>query len=94
MHVFPSNFLYLVFAIPLSSLYCNTLLANLNARVYIRGEATTHYPGGDLVMMSLQVSGDTKTEQSRETKLISSTCLVSVYDPSWYRTWLTIVVPW
>jgi hypothetical protein len=83
MHVFPSNFLYVVFAIPLSSLYCNTLLANLNVRVYIRGEATTHYPGGDLVMMSLQLSGDTMAEQSRQTKLISSTHLVSVYDPSW-----------
>jgi hypothetical protein len=75
-----------VFGIPLSSLYCNTLLANLNARAYIRGETTTHNPDTDLVIMGLPGSGEIKAEdQSKETetKPISSTRLVSVHDPSW-----------
>ena len=51
----------MVFAIPLSSLYCNTLLANLNARAYIRGE----------VVVS-PVSDDTKADQqSGEVQFIS-----------------------
>jgi len=78
LHVFPSNLLYVVFGIPLSSLYCNTLLANLNARAYIRGETTTHNPDTDLVIMGLPGSGEIKAEdQSKETetKPISSTRL-------------------
>jgi len=94
MHALPSNILYVVFAIPLSSLYCNTVLANLNARVYIRGETTTHYPDGDLMMMSSPLSSDTKAEQSRETKLTSSTHLaigkttevVTFRDADWSAT--------
>lgn len=34
--------IYAVFVIPICSVYCNTLLANLNARAYIRGEETVH----------------------------------------------------
>ncbi|KAI9574187.1 hypothetical protein HD554DRAFT_5812 [Boletus coccyginus] len=41
LRALPSTQLTMVFAIPLSSLYCNTLLANLNARAYIRGEAAS-----------------------------------------------------
>ena len=82
MHALPSNLLYVVFAIPLGSLYCNMVLANLNARLYIRGDATTHNTDGDLMMMSSPVSSGTKVDQSRETKLASSTQLVSVLDPS------------
>ncbi|KAN0088272.1 hypothetical protein V8E55_005329 [Tylopilus felleus] len=48
LHVFPSNLLPTVFIIPLCPLYCNTLLANLNVRAYVRGEPTAHDAGGDL----------------------------------------------
>ena len=79
----------MVFGIPLSSLYCNTVLANLNARAYIRGESATHNPDTDLVIMSPEF-GDTKAEdRGGETKPFSSTQLVSVHDPSW----LTSCVP-
>ncbi|KAH0836835.1 hypothetical protein J3R83DRAFT_8619 [Lanmaoa asiatica] len=40
LYVSPSNLLYALFGIPICPIYCNTLLANLNAREYIRGEAT------------------------------------------------------
>ncbi|KAF8555070.1 hypothetical protein OG21DRAFT_954871 [Imleria badia] len=77
LRVFPTNLLYVVFGIPLSSIYCNTLLANLNARTYIRG-GTTPNGGADVVMMSLPMSDVTKAnseKQSEEMKpeLISST---------------------
>ncbi|KAF8555074.1 hypothetical protein OG21DRAFT_1484163 [Imleria badia] len=79
MRALPStNLVYLVFAIPLASLYCNTLLANLNARTYIRGEATTLRDdvATELTIMSSPSSGNTKVgNQSRETKpeVVSST---------------------
>ena len=38
----------MVFSSPLCSVYCNTLLANLNGRAYIRGESTTHNADVDL----------------------------------------------
>ncbi|KAN0088271.1 hypothetical protein V8E55_005328 [Tylopilus felleus] len=41
LHVYPISSLYAVFGLPLCSVYCNTLLANLNARSYIRGEIVT-----------------------------------------------------
>jgi hypothetical protein len=59
LHLYPSNLLYVVFAIPLCSVYCNTLLANLNARGYIRGEMTTHND-------DFQMSRGCKTNQQRE----------------------------
>ena len=37
-----------MFGIPTASIYCNTLLANLNARSYIRGEALPHNVDVDL----------------------------------------------
>lgn len=71
----------MVFGIPLSSVYCNTLLANLNARTYIRG---TPNGGADVAMMSLPVS-DVIKEQSEETKpeFVSSTHEVSAHDRGW-----------
>ncbi|KAG6380571.1 hypothetical protein JVT61DRAFT_4934 [Boletus reticuloceps] len=47
LRLFPPSVLYFVlFGIPLSSLYCNTLLANLNARAYIRsGKMTPVFDG-------------------------------------------------
>jgi len=38
----PSPFLSTVFGTPVCPLYCNTLLANLNARAYIQGEVNVH----------------------------------------------------
>jgi len=35
--VFPNNFIYVGFYFVLSPIYCNSLLANLNARSYLRG---------------------------------------------------------
>ncbi|KAH0830139.1 hypothetical protein J3R83DRAFT_1486, partial [Lanmaoa asiatica] len=39
VHVLSSNLIYAVFSIPLCSIYCNTLLANLNARIYLGSAA-------------------------------------------------------
>jgi len=50
LQIYPGNVIYVVFAVPLCSVYCNTLLANLNARGYIRGEMTTQN-------VDLQLSG-------------------------------------
>jgi len=38
----PFPLLSTVFGIPVCPLYCNTLLANLNARAYIQGEVNVH----------------------------------------------------
>ena len=52
MHILPfsSSILYVVFLVPLCPVYCNTLLANLNARVYIgnRGETTDYFTTSSL----------------------------------------------
>lgn len=67
----------MVFGIPLSSVYCNTLLANLNARTYIRGGTTAPDTGADAVMMSLPITkADSEPEKQIEGmkhELISST---------------------
>jgi len=78
MRAFPWSLLYLVFGISLCPLYSNTLLANLNARAYIRGEAVTQNVGSDLVTASSPASDDTKADkQSGETKFISPAHQVS-----------------
>ncbi|KAN0073573.1 hypothetical protein V8E55_012243 [Tylopilus felleus] len=63
MHVFSTSALYMVFSIPLSSLYCNAFLANLNVRSYVRGEGTTHKfnAGAEMVVMDRTASNDTTT---------------------------------
>jgi len=63
LHVFSSNLLNAMFSIPLCSVYCNTLLANLNAREYIRGEMTTR--NVDSSANRLQVSGGCNITQQR-----------------------------
>jgi len=65
LHLYPTNLLYSVFAFPLCSVYCNTLLANLNARAYIRGETTTtHNVDVDLFPnVTSQVSDGTKGDK-------------------------------
>ncbi|KAG6380572.1 hypothetical protein JVT61DRAFT_4935 [Boletus reticuloceps] len=65
MRVFPSTVLYVLFGIPLDSLYCNMLLANLNARAYIRG-------GG-----MMPVSDDTKAKKQNRVIFISHTSSLS-----------------
>ncbi|KAH0836829.1 hypothetical protein J3R83DRAFT_8605, partial [Lanmaoa asiatica] len=73
LHLFPLNLLYAVFGIPLCSVYCNTLLANLNARAYIRGEATTPNVGVDpFTSPALQVSRTKAGKQRGEAKIRSS----------------------
>ncbi|KAN0080021.1 hypothetical protein V8E55_009587 [Tylopilus felleus] len=68
--VFRANALSAVFSIPLSSVYCNTLLANLNARTYIRGDGTTHNASTDLVTVRSPMSSEGKADnQSEETKI-------------------------
>ena len=47
MYVLPSKGIYALFAPPLCSVYSNTVLANLNARVYLRDR-----PGGQDVMLA------------------------------------------
>lgn len=42
MHIYPMKMISTVFAIPLCPIYCNTVLANLNARQYIRNTTTGH----------------------------------------------------
>ncbi|KAI9568509.1 hypothetical protein HD554DRAFT_2098636 [Boletus coccyginus] len=54
LHLYRSASLYVVFGYPLCSVYCNTLLANLNARAYIRGETTTLNTDADLFTSSTQ----------------------------------------
>ena len=82
MHVYPTNALYGVFAIPLSSIYCNTLLANLNARLYmITGDGMTYNTGADSgLMVRSPMSSDTMAAE-KETMHFSSPTrhLVSVF---------------
>ncbi|KAF8141413.1 hypothetical protein EV363DRAFT_1308043 [Boletus edulis] len=64
LRIYPRNLRYVMFAIPICSVYCNTLLANLNVRVYFRGKMMEH-------SVDLQVSEDRKTDaQSGETEVV------------------------
>ncbi|KAG6375943.1 hypothetical protein JVT61DRAFT_2815 [Boletus reticuloceps] len=48
LNVFPNNWICTVTMIPLCAVYCNTLLANLNARAYVMGTETTYNVDLDL----------------------------------------------
>ncbi|KAI9567071.1 hypothetical protein HD554DRAFT_2039769 [Boletus coccyginus] len=66
LHLFPSNMIYTVFVIPLCPVYCNTVLANLNARAYVRAEATRHSNGGvDLFAPTSPACDSTRDGKSR-----------------------------
>ena len=39
LHLYPTKLLYTIFSIPHCSVYCNVILANLNARMYFWGES-------------------------------------------------------
>ncbi|KAN0088260.1 hypothetical protein V8E55_005317 [Tylopilus felleus] len=70
LHVYPSNLLYAVFAFPLCSVYCNTLLANLNARAYIRGETAT--PNVDVDLFASATSqGSVGIKGDQRVKMLS-----------------------
>ncbi|KAF8141405.1 hypothetical protein EV363DRAFT_1578669 [Boletus edulis] len=61
--LYPHNSIYTVFGVPLCSIYCNTVLANLNARTYILGDMTTHVD-------SWRTGGSSTQQEGGETKLI------------------------
>ncbi|KAN0088218.1 hypothetical protein V8E55_005275 [Tylopilus felleus] len=71
LHLFPSNMIYAVFSFPICSVYCNTLLANLNGRAYLRGEETVQM---DMFKTSsLRVPNSTSNDQQHgQVMLISS----------------------
>lgn len=73
--------------LPLCSLYCNTVLANLNARAYLGGRETTNINDLDLFAnSSSQVSETAKTaEQSGVAKLVSAIKQVGFHSSNWYR---------
>ncbi|KAN0088239.1 hypothetical protein V8E55_005296 [Tylopilus felleus] len=52
LHIFRSSLIYTVFGFPLGTVYCNTVLANLNARVYLQVAKTTHDVDVDLFRSS------------------------------------------
>ncbi|KAI9574193.1 hypothetical protein HD554DRAFT_5795 [Boletus coccyginus] len=63
LRAFPLTLLIAVFGYPLSPLYCNTLLANLNARAYILGEAA-----------SSLAFDDTRADKQSEVKFAPPAC--------------------
>ena len=65
LQVYPSTLLNVLFAFPLCSVYCNTLLANLNARGYIRGEMTIHNLNVDSSTTNLRVSSGFNIDQQQ-----------------------------
>jgi len=79
LRVFPPAALYYVlFGIPLSSLYCNTLLANLNARAYIRSGSMTPVFDGTMVenrseMIFLSPADEKTVEIGTHTDVAGST---------------------
>ena len=78
MRAFPNNLIYVLFGIPLGSIYCNTLLANLNARSYIRGDPLVDHVAADLTLRARPASGGPKTTiHSGEINFASSPFMVS-----------------
>ncbi|KAF8119480.1 hypothetical protein EV363DRAFT_1508025 [Boletus edulis] len=66
LHLFPSNLIYTAFVIPQCPIYCNTLLANLNARAYVGRGGTTHDDDSGLFttpLASLQMSNRTENDE-------------------------------
>ena len=74
----------MVSGLPLCPLYCNTLLANLNARAYLGGGETSNVISMDLFASSRsQASKTTKTAE--QPKLVSSAKQVGFHSSNWYR---------
>jgi len=60
---FPSNVIYVVFDFPLCSVYCNTLLANLNVRDHVRRLAPADK--GELVLISTITGNNQESTELR-----------------------------
>ncbi|KAF8555882.1 hypothetical protein OG21DRAFT_1507250 [Imleria badia] len=71
LYFYPSSPFYMLFGIPLCSVYCHTLLANLNARPHVRGEMSTDHHGDSWVTGSCNIfhqqSGETKSNHTSGT---------------------------
>ena len=80
----PLNLLHTLFGIPLYSVYCNTLLTNLNVRSYARGDTVMHGVDTDLFGRSrLPVSDSTKSDkQHGEEQVVPFGHMVSFHSPS------------
>lgn len=76
------NGLYAVFGVPLCAVYSNTLLANLNAELYVRGETATHNVDADLFNSSSSPASD-----SARTEKLHGVALVV---PSAYQVGFTV----
>ncbi|KAF8130254.1 hypothetical protein EV363DRAFT_1584269 [Boletus edulis] len=66
LHLSPSNLIYTAFVIPQYPVYCNTHLANLNARAYVGRGGTTHDDDSGLFttpLASLQMSNRTENDE-------------------------------
>ncbi|KAF8133371.1 hypothetical protein EV363DRAFT_1259064 [Boletus edulis] len=72
LNVFPNNWICTVTMIPLCAVYCNTLLANLNARAYVMGTETTYNVDVDLFSGPSSRSPDTPQgdEQHGKTEIV------------------------
>jgi len=57
MYVWPSEKLYVLFIYPICSIYCNTVLANLNARSYLSDRSGVRRDRVDLVTGASAFSG-------------------------------------
>ena len=71
---------------PIPSLYCNTLLANLNVRSYLRGEALPHNVDMDLFA---NTSGSTRLSESVKADRLHENVgmvpsQVGFHSPSWF----------
>ncbi|KAG9313205.1 hypothetical protein JVU11DRAFT_6664 [Chiua virens] len=63
LHAFPTTTIYFIPRMPLCAVYSNTLLANLNARTYIGGGATTQFVDLDLfARQGSEVSAQTEAQ--------------------------------
>ncbi|KAG9318042.1 hypothetical protein JVU11DRAFT_106 [Chiua virens] len=68
LRAYPGNLVYSVFDFPLASIYCNTLLANMNARAYIKGQSTSVFASADLVTNSRGSGSSNSKHQANEIK--------------------------
>ncbi|KAN0088240.1 hypothetical protein V8E55_005297 [Tylopilus felleus] len=71
LYAFRSNFIYTAFSFPLGSIYYNTVLGNLNARAYLRGDDTTNNVDLDLFRHSTsRVANTTQRNRWRRQRML------------------------
>jgi len=68
-----SQIYYAVFVIPLGSVYCNTLLANLNARTYLKSTGQSHTDNANVYSARSTLQASDSTDCDRGQYLFSST---------------------